>query len=171
MELLIADLLALSRIGREARPPARIAINDVVQEALLGLAERIQTRGVKVVCGELGTAMAVRTQMVQIWSNFLSNAVKYLGDTPAPRVEIGCSDRGDVVEYWVRDNGIGVDPAYHATVFEMFQRLKDIEVEGTGVGLPIVKKIVEAAGGRVRVESAKGQGATFFFTWPKTKGV
>lgn len=93
--------------------------------------------------------------------------MKYLGDTPSPWVEVGSVDRGSAVECFVRDNGIGIDPAHHTRVFEIFQRLKDVEAEGTGVGLAIVKKIVEAAGGRVWVESAPGAGATFRFTWPR----
>jgi signal transduction histidine kinase len=171
MERLIGDLLALSRVGREGRPPEPVAVNEVVDEVVLGLGERMRERGVKLVCGDLGTVVAVRTQMFQIWSNLLSNAVKYLGDTAEPVVEIACVDRGAFVEFAVHDNGIGIDPAYHAQVFEMFQRLKEVEAEGTGVGLPIVKKIVEAAGGRLWVDSAKGQGATFFFTWPKARSV
>jgi signal transduction histidine kinase len=171
MERLIGDLLALSRVGREGRPPEPVAVNEVVDEVVLGLGERMRERGVKLVCGDLGTVVAVRTQMFQIWSNLLSNAVKYLGETAEPVVEISCVDRGAFVEFAVRDSGIGIDPAYHAQVFEMFQRLKEVEAEGTGVGLPIVKKIVEAAGGRVWVDSAKGQGATFFFTWPKARSV
>ena len=71
------------------------------------------------------------------------------------------------VEYYVRDNGIGIDARYHAKIFEPFQRLKDVEVEGSGIGLAIVKKILEAAGGELRVESAVGAGSTFFFTWPQ----
>jgi len=98
--------------------------------------------------------------------NLISNAVKYLGDAVAPRIEIGSVEKDKWVECWVRDNGIGIDPAYHQQIFDVFQRLKDVAVEGTGVGLSIVKKIVEAVGGQVWVESAKGRGATFYFTWP-----
>jgi len=83
-------------------------------------------------------------------------------------IEIGVKDNGGkMVECYVRDSGIGIDPEYHEKIFETFQRLKEIETEGTGVGLAIVKKIVEGAGGRIWVESAKGEGAVFRFTWPK----
>ena len=95
--------------------------------------------------------------------------MKYLGTPKEPLIEIGRAERNGVVEYYVRDNGIGIDAAYHAKVFEPFQRLKDIAVEGTGVGLTIVKKIVEGAGGTLRVESAPGKGSTFFFTWPEAR--
>jgi signal transduction histidine kinase len=104
-----------------------------------------------------------------VFGNLIGNALKYLGDTDQPCVEIGAVDRGEHVECFVRDNGIGIDPEYHAKIFDVFERLKDVPVDGTGVGLAIVKKIVEAAGGQVRVASARGQGATFFFTWPKTR--
>lgn len=171
MERLIGDLLALSRVGREGRPAELVAMKEVVDEVLMELGERLQARGVKVTCGALGSVVAIRTQMFQVWSNLLSNAVKYMGDVAEPTVEVGCADRGEFLEYWVRDNGIGIDPAYHGQVFEMFQRLKEVEAEGTGVGLSIVKKIVEAAGGRARVESAKGQGSTFYVAWPKSATV
>jgi signal transduction histidine kinase len=168
MERLIADLLALSRVGRDGRQPQQVCLTEVVDEVLAGMAETIRARGVKVECGEMPTVWGIRTQLAQVFSNLIGNAVKYLGDTDEPRVSVGASDRGVWIECFVRDNGIGVDPAYHGKVFELFQRLKDVPVEGSGVGLPIVKKIVEAAGGRIWVESAKGHGATFFFTWPKT---
>lgn len=74
--------------------------------------------------------------------------------------------RGRFVECYVRDNGIGIDPAHHEKVFEIFQRINDVQVESTGVGLAIVKKIIDGVGGRVWVESSRGEGATFRFTWP-----
>ena len=92
--------------------------------------------------------------------------MKYLGDTPDPAIEVGAEMRDGVEECFVRDNGIGIDPRYHDKVFEIFQRLGDVRTEGTGVGLAIVRKIVDGAGGRVWVESTRGAGATFRFTWP-----
>jgi len=167
MERLIMDLLALSRIGREARVPEAVSLDEVVDDCLIEQAETIRAHGVQVSRGELGTLWAIRTQMGQVIGNLLGNAVKYLGDTPVPRVDIGTVDRDGYAECYVKDNGIGIDPAYHEKIFEAFQRLKEVDVEGSGIGLAIVKKIVETAGGRIWVESAKGQGATFRFTWPK----
>jgi len=167
MERLITDLLALSRVGREARTPEMLSLDAILDDCLMEQAELIRERGAAVRCGELGMVWAIRTQMSQILSNLLNNALKYLGDTPGPRIEIGSIEHETFLECYVRDNGIGIDPAYHTKIFEVFQRLKDVEAEGSGVGLAIVKKIVEAAGGRIWVESATGQGATFHFTWPK----
>jgi GAF domain-containing protein len=167
MEQLILDLLALSRIGREARAATAVSLAEVVDDVVADLAGPIRARAVQLVRGELPTIWGIRTQVEQVMGNLVGNAVKYLGDTSEGRVEVGAVDRGAFVECSVRDNGIGIDPAYHDRIFEVFQRLKDVEAEGTGVGLAIVKRIVQASGGRIWVESAKGQGATFHFTWPK----
>lgn len=83
-----------------------------------------------------------------------------------PAIEIGYSDKGRVYEFYVKDNGIGIEKEYHKKIFRIFQRLGD-SVEGTGVGLTIVKRIVENHGGNIRVESEKRKGATFYFTLPK----
>jgi GAF domain-containing protein len=167
MEQLILDLLALSRIGREARAATAVSLAEVVDDVVADLAGPIRERAIQLARGELPTIWGVRTQVEQVMGNLVGNAVKYLGDTSQGRVEVGALDRGSFVECTVRDNGIGIDPAYHELIFEVFQRLKDVDVEGTGVGLAIVKRIVQASGGRIWVESAKGQGATFHFTWPK----
>jgi signal transduction histidine kinase len=166
MERLILDLLALSRSGREGRPPEDIHLSELVDEAVTSLAEQLEARRIKVTVGDLPTVWAVRVQMEQVMKNLLTNAIKYMGDSASPSIEIGAESRPTEAEIWVRDTGIGIDPAYHEKVFEIFQRLKEVEAEGTGVGLPIVKKIVQAAGGRIWVESAQGQGSTFRFTWP-----
>jgi GAF domain-containing protein len=166
LERLISDLLALSRIGREARDAETLEVTDLVQGVLAEYADRIDSRGITVVCGDLGRVSAIRTQMEQVFGNLVGNAIKYMGDQPSPRIEIGALPRGDVVEYSITDNGVGIDPAYHGKVFEIFHRLHEVEADGTGVGLPIVKKIVEAAGGKVWIESARHRGATFRFTWP-----
>lgn len=170
MERLIADLLALSRVGREGRSPERVSLAECVDVVLAELAEPIRTRGVKVTCGDLATVWAVRTQIEQVVANLVSNAVKYMGDTASPTIEIATTDAGEFVECSVRDNGVGIAPAHHEKIFEIFQRLKEVEAEGTGVGLAIVKKIVDGVGGRVWVESEPGRGSTFRFTWPKPSG-
>src|SRR5262249_29888403 len=168
-ERLIADLLALSRIGREARPLEDVDLGEVVHGVLEELSVAVGARGVEVVVGNLARVRAIRAQMEQVVRNLVSNAVKYLGDTPAPRVEIGTIEHDHEIETFVRDNGIGIDPAYHHKVFEMFQRLNDVEVPGSGLGLPIVKKIVDGAGGRIWIESARGAGTTVHVTWPRTE--
>jgi signal transduction histidine kinase len=109
----------------------------------------------------------LRTQLEQVFRNLVGNAIKFVPATVTPVIDIDVVDRDDMVECAVRDNGIGIAPAHHTRVFEIFHRLHDAEVEGTGVGLALVKKIVESNAGQIWVESAKGHGATFRFTWPK----
>jgi GAF domain-containing protein/anti-sigma regulatory factor (Ser/Thr protein kinase) len=167
MERLILDLLALSRIGREARAAEEVSLDEVVDSFVAEYSEKIQSRGIRVTRHRLPALCGIRTQVEQVLANLLTNAFKYLGETPSPVIEVGARDEGDSVRCYVKDNGVGIDPAYHEKVFEIFQRLKDTEAEGSGVGLAIVKKIIEGVGGRVWVESTKGRGATFFFTWPK----
>jgi signal transduction histidine kinase len=164
---LIGDLLTLSRVGRDARQAEAVPVREVIDDILGRLSEQIRSRGVDVVCTADATVWGVRVHLEQVFANLISNSVKYLGTTASPRVEIHAEESdGRFVEFSVRDNGIGIDPAYHARVFDLFQRLRDIEAEGTGVGLALVKKIVENVDGRVWVDSRPGEGATFRFTWP-----
>ncbi len=100
------------------------------------------------------------------FQNLLQNAVKYMGAQETPRIEVGARSEDDRLVYFVRDNGVGIDPQYHDNIFGLFERL-DAGTEGTGVGLALVKKIVEVHGGRVWVESeGSGRGSTFCFTLP-----
>jgi signal transduction histidine kinase len=167
MTQLIADLLALSQVDREARTPEAVPVQPVVETVLERLGDQIRQRGVEIDIQADTTVWGIRVHLEQVFANLVSNAVKYIGRTETPRVEIRAEDAdGGFVEFSVRDNGIGIDPEHHARVFELFQRLRDVQAEGTGVGLALVKKMVDTAGGRIWVESTPGHGATFRFTWP-----
>jgi signal transduction histidine kinase len=167
MDRLIQDLLALSRIGRAAARYESVPVQELVEDVIALYAETIATRGILVELGPLPVLVADRVHLQQVFQNLLSNAIKFLGDQSAPRIVVSCEEGDEFARFEVRDNGIGIDPAYHDKIFVIFQRLQEIEVEGTGVGLAIVKKIVEQAGGRLTLRSSKNQGAAFAFTWPR----
>jgi light-regulated signal transduction histidine kinase (bacteriophytochrome) len=110
---------------------------------------------------------ADRIKVEQVFSNFISNAIKY-NNNPNPTLNIGYTEEADQHVFYVADNGPGIDPEYHEKVFVIFQTLQARDkVESTGVGLAIVKKIIEDAGGKVWLESEVGQGSTFYFSLPK----
>ena len=167
MSRLLRDMLELSQAGRSPLAADPVAIGPIVEDVLADLQATIEARGITVVVGDLGEVCGGRAELQSVFQNLVGNAVKYLGDVPAPRVEIGRRWREDVSEFFVRDNGIGIDPAYHEKIFKLFERLRDIPAAGTGVGLAIVRRIVDHAGGRIRVESERGRGAEFSFTWPR----
>ena len=121
---------------------------------------------------DLPTISCDEEKMYQVFDNLLTNAIKFVGDTENPEIEIGYEDKGEFHQFSAGDNGIGIDPKYHQKIFEMYQRLKQIEdEEGAGLGLPIVDRIIREHGGKVWVESEKGKGATFYFTLPKTSSL
>ena len=110
------------------------------------------------------TVFGDRVRLLQVVQNLVDNAAKFMGDQPNPYIEIG--QRGDEDGkpiFYVKDNGIGIAPEYHERVFGLFNKL-DAQTEGTGVGLALVKRIIEIHGGRIWVESEVGKGSTFFFT-------
>ncbi len=176
---LIDDLLALSRAGRVLNTPRPFAYEEAVEVALSDLRDLIHRKQAAVrVEGPLPCLSGDAERIVQLLSNLVANGLKY-NPGPHPEVVIGVeveeagpgglgeSER-PLVKLFVRDNGVGIDPAYHAQIFRIFRRLhRRDEVEGTGAGLAICKKIVEAHGGRIWVESGVGQGATFYFTLPR----
>lgn len=167
---LLNDLLELSRVGRLEEPDEVLGAGDVVRAVLEDLQASFKERGIAVVTPASWPQVRFsRVRLRQVFSNLVSNAIKFLGTQPQPKIEIGwraLAGEPALVEFWVRDNGIGIHPDYHQRVFRPFQRLKVVEVDGTGVGLSIVRRIVEGRGGAVRVESAPGHGATFSFTAP-----
>lgn len=171
MEALIEDLLAYAKAGAgtEPREPADTAA--AVAEALDNLRGEIEGSGAQVSVGELPRVVARHRELVQLFQNLLGNGLKFRGDEP-PRVHVGVERSGEEEVFFVRDNGTGIDPADARRVFGLFQRLPGASrTPGTGIGLAVCKKIVESLGGRIWVESRRGEGATFRFTLrPADKG-
>jgi PAS domain S-box-containing protein len=168
MDRLLRDLLELARIGRVVNTPEKVSFGDLAQEAVNTVGGRLKARGVKVEVGSaLGMVYGDRTRLREAVENLVDNAVKFMGDQPEPLVQIGFRRDGDEPVFYVRDNGVGIDSQYHEKVFGLFNRLHN-ETEGTGVGLAIVKRIVETHGGRIWIESkGTGLGSTFCFSLPE----
>jgi signal transduction histidine kinase len=113
------------------------------------------------------TIVSAAAPLQQVFMNLVGNALKY-NDSPTPHVWIRARDAGDYVQFSVRDDGPGIAPEYHVRIWGIFQTLEGRDkVEGTGIGLSLVKKLAESQGGRAWVESAVGEGSTFHFLWPK----
>lgn len=170
MTRLIEDLLNLSRIGRIKNIEPNVDLNELFSDVKKNLQYSLEEKKVDLkTSGDFPKVTCDSIRISEVFSNLISNAVKYSKKDVRPVIELGCSDKGDFYEFYVRDNGIGIEKQYHEKVFQIFQRLhaKD-EYEGTGAGLTIVKKIVENHGGKIWVDSEPGKGTTFYFTLPKT---
>jgi signal transduction histidine kinase len=172
MQRLLNELLELSRIGRIINPPQEVPFGDIVGEAAELVHGQIEARGVEVrVAPDLPPVRGDRARLVEVVQNLLDNAVKFMGDQSQPVIEIGENEtyEKDNPVFYVRDNGIGIELQYLDKVFGLFNKL-DPRTEGTGVGLALVKRIIEVHGGRIWVESeGVGKGTTFFFTIPNEK--
>jgi len=168
MHTLLNDLLELSRIGRMMNQSEAVLFADLLRDAIELIQGRLQEHEVKInITTELPIVYGDRQRLLEVVQNLLDNAAKFMGDQTEPQIEIGVQGfENDMPILYVRDNGIGIDPQYHERIFGLFNRL-DQEVEGTGIGLALVKRIVEIHGGRIWIESELGHGATFFFTLPK----
>ena len=167
---LLDELLVLSRVGRKVNPLEEVPFEELVRGALDAVAGRIAEGRVEIrlepapllLCGD-------RPRLAEVFQNLLDNAVKFMGDQAAPRVEIGAETAEGEPVFFVRDNGSGIDPRHQGKLFGMFEKLHP-GTPGTGMGLALVKRIVEVHGGRIWAESAgPGEGATFRFTLQGTK--
>jgi signal transduction histidine kinase len=166
MENLITGILDLARVGRTAQANETVFVRTLLREITDTLNP---PEGFTVELPFfLPTLSTNAVQMQQVFTNLISNAIKYHETPETGTVRIGCDDAGDFYLFSVADDGPGIAAEYHERIFVIFQTLTERDtLESTGVGLAIVKKIVERQGGRIWVKSAEGQGATFFFTWPK----
>lgn len=163
MSQLIDDILEYSRIGRARLRPVPTDMNRLVEQVVTEL--RGAYPAAQVVVHPLPGASVDPVMMRQVLGNLIGNALKFSAGVAEPRVEIGCREAEGTTEYYVRDNGVGFDMQYAGKLFGMFQRMhRPAEFSGTGVGLAIVKRLVDRHGGRIRAEAAPGQGAAFFFT-------
>ena len=165
MGKLLEELLELSRVGRIVNPPEEIPLQTLVQEVLAMSAGRIRTSGVSIeVTDQPVLLYGDRVRLIEVFQNLVDNAVKFMNGQVAPRIEIGIEDLDGEHVLFVRDNGRGIDPRHAPKIFGLFEKL-DSTVEGTGVGLALVAKIIETHGGRIWVSSeGPGHGACFRFT-------
>jgi PAS domain S-box-containing protein len=165
MQRLIDDLLEYCRIGG-GDSPEPVPLGEALDGAVANLGVAFKESGAVLTRDPLPTLRVNRVEMIQLFQNLISNALKFRSDRP-PAVHVGARRLDGAWEFSVRDNGIGIDPAYRDRLFKLFQRLQPAEdYPGSGVGLAICKKIVEQHGGEIRVESAPGGGSVFSFTLP-----
>ena len=165
MEGLIESILEYSRLGRIKGSIETVDAGALVENAvqMIGPPPTVSVT----VLGRLPSIRCDRTRMQQVFQNLIGNAVKFI-DKPVGVITVSCRDAGRMWEFAVADNGPGIDPRYHRQVFQIFQTLRDADdKDSTGIGLTLVKRIVEMHGGTVWVESEPGEGSTFFFTVPR----
>lgn len=164
MQLLLDELLELSRVGRLINESEEIPFEAIVRDAISLVEGQLQGGRIQVKIGSgLPVVYGDRARLVEVIQNLVDNATKFMGEQPHPKIEIGVERKDDQNIFFVRDNGVGIEPKYHEKIFGLFEKLESNSV-GTGVGLSLVRRIIEVHGGKIWVESEPGEGATFFFT-------
>jgi signal transduction histidine kinase len=165
MNLLIDDLLKFSKLGSREPVKCEIDTNALVREVISQL--KADAFNAEFIIRDLMPVHADRVLLSQVWINLLSNAIKYSSKSPNPKIEVGSYVKKNGVVFFVKDNGVGFDMLYADKLFGVFQRLHKMEeFEGTGVGLSLVKRIINKHYGDVWAESEKDKGATFYFSLP-----
>ena len=169
MQGMLNELLELSRIGRLVNEPETIPFGELAQSAMELVHGQTEAAGITIqLQPNLPAVYGDRRRLTEVLQNLLDNASKFIGDQATPRVEIGQRGREDgKAIFYVKDNGIGIEPDFHEHIFGLFNKLNS-KADGTGIGLALVKRIVEIHGGRIWVESKLGAGATFLFTLPQS---
>lgn len=169
MRQIILDLLEFSRVGKFAYESETIATGDIVHEICILQSKLIEEKNATIFFDNPPTIISYRPAMVQVFHNLISNSLKYVEEGTSPIIQIEGKEYEQCWEFSVKDNGIGIEAEYFKKIFVIFQRLHTKEAfNGTGIGLAIVKKIIENLGGRIWVESTPGEGSCFYFTLPRT---
>jgi len=167
MSDLVRDLLEYARAATEEERPSSVALDEDLEAALTHLTQAVEESGASITHDPMPTIQVDRGQMVRLFQNLIGNALKYRKPNQPPKIHVSAEQAGSEWVITVEDNGIGFDPEYASTIFMPFKRLHQVgEYPGSGVGLAICKRIVEAHGGRIWAESKPGEGATFRFTLP-----
>ena len=165
MGRLVEDLLSYARSGEPSSDPELITLGPLVQGVVDTLRIALESSGGSVECADLPALIGHRTLITQLFQNLIQNALSHRRDGVAPRIEVQCDVSTAPPTFVVKDNGPGIDSAYHERVFEIFQRLAPhAEDGGTGIGLAICRRVVESHGGRIWIAPNAGGGAAFHFT-------
>jgi signal transduction histidine kinase len=168
MNTIIEELLLLAQVRKTEIETTRLDMAAILSEVQQRLADMVEQSHAEIAWSDASTWPAVlgyAPWVEEVWVNYLNNAIKYGGKPP--QVELGAELQADgMVRFWVRDNGSGIPPEAQARLFTLFTRLDQVSVKGHGLGLSIVRRIVEKLGGQVGMESQTGQGSTFYFTLP-----
>jgi len=166
MDKLIDALLNISRVATGTKPTERVDLGPIVEKIVESFRYQLQTKGIEVRIGPLPQVVGDPVRLSQVFSNLIDNAIKYMGESPKRLIEVGAADDGTL---YVRDSGPGIAKEYQEGIFRLFRR-GNSSVPGEGIGLTVVRKIVEKHGGRIWVESELGAGTTFYFTLGSTDG-
>jgi light-regulated signal transduction histidine kinase (bacteriophytochrome) len=167
MSALITALLELAQVNSRTANSSPVDSGKACRGAIDNLSSAIEDSGADVNCGELPMVLGDEGQLAQLFQNLIGNALKFRGPQPPVVTVDAVREVGGEWRFGVHDNGIGIDPAQHQRVFQIFQRLHTREkYPGTGIGLSICQRIVERHGGRIWIESTPGHGTTFYFTLP-----
>lgn len=172
MAKMLRDLLEAVMQSAVAERRESVDVEAVVREAVARAHGAVEGKGIEVAVGELPPVNAEQQKIHHVFENLVSNACKYVGDKSSPRIEIGGELRNGSVRYYVRDNGVGIEPSQLNRIFQLYHRAPDQMVagqlqQGHGIGLAVVKRIIQRYGGRIWVESVQGQGATFYLSFPR----
>lgn len=167
MKKLISDLLEYSRLGSTKEDIAVVDLNIVIYDVIALFNDRLTQNDARVDCGYLPVVKGKKVQLMQLFQNLFSNAIKYRSEEPL-QIKVSCVEKSDCWEITVADNGIGIDSKFYEKIFVIFQRLhSNSEYSGTGIGLAVCKKIAERHGGKMWVESEPGKGSRFSFSIAK----
>jgi chemotaxis family two-component system sensor kinase Cph1 len=168
MNSMINEVLEYSRIGRLELKPIDVDVNPIIQEHIKDLKLVYNAEHLKVTIGNTPTVQGDPTMISQVFANLLSNAIKYSMPSEQPEISITATDNDYEIVYTIQDNGVGIDIKQLPRVFELFKRMDNVQdIEGTGVGLAIVKRIVEKHNGKIWVDSKLGEGSTFYVAFKK----